>query len=182
MTDWTVTIAGSGHRLTAPHHGCDCLVGRSGFIAADDKREGDMATPIGSWPLRYVYFRPDRVTQPTTGLVTIPLTPAMGWCDDPDHAAYNQPVDLPFEGRHEKLWREDGLYDLLVVLGHNDAPPVPPLGSAIFLHLREPDTRHTAGCVAVDRQDLIALLREADTGSVLRIVADDLQPEQGRPA
>ena len=173
MTDWKVSISDTGYRLTAPHWRCDCLVGKTGFIAGDDKREGDMATPLGRWPLRYLYFRPDRLHQPDTGLPVFALAPTMGWCDDPADPAYNRPVDLPYEGRHERLWRDDGLYDLIVVLGHNDSPPIPHLGSAIFLHLREDGTRHTAGCVAVRLPDMLALLATADTETMLHIVHDD---------
>ena len=173
MNDWTVTISGKGYRLTAPHHGCECLVGKAGFIAGDDKREGDMATPVGAWPLRHLYYRPDRMPPPDTGLTVMPLTPDMGWCDDPADLEYNRPVGLPYAAHHEKLWREDTLYDLIVVLGHNDSPPVPRLGSAVFLHLREDDTRHTAGCVAVTRQDMVTLLRRADSGTILHIGHDN---------
>ena len=177
MTDWTVTISDSGYRLTAPHYGCGCLVGKTGFIAGDDKREGDMATPVGAWPLRRLYYRPDRIAPPETGLPVIPLDESMGWCDDPADPAYNMPVTRPYAGRHERLWRADGLYDLIVVLGHNDSPPIPLRGSAIFLHLRQDDTRHTAGCVAVTRQDLLVLLRAADTNTTLRIGGSDSQPD-----
>ena len=178
MTDWIVTKTDTGYGLTAPHHRCDCLVGRTGFIAGDAKREGDMATPLGIWPLRYLYFRPDRVARPDTDLITIALTPEMGWCDDPEHAAYNRPVELPHPARHERLWREDGLYDLIVVLGHNDSPPIPYHGSAIFLHLREAETPHTAGCIAVTKQDMLALVRAATTDTAIRIAAGVLSPDQ----
>jgi L,D-peptidoglycan transpeptidase YkuD (ErfK/YbiS/YcfS/YnhG family) len=178
VTDWIVTIAGAGYGLTAPHHCCDCLVGKTGFIAGDAKREGDMATPVGAWPLRYLYYRPDRVPLPDTGLPTIALTPEMGWCDDPDDPDYNRPVELPHPARHERLWRDDGLYDLIVVLGHNDSPPVPHHGSAIFLHLREADTRHTAGCIAVTKQDMLALLRVATPDTTIRITANAQWPVQ----
>jgi len=178
VTDWTVTNTGTGYGLTAPHHRCDCLVGKTGFIAGDAKREGDMATPLGTWPLRHLYYRPDRMSCPDTGLPTIALTPDMGWCDDPADPDYNRPVDLPHPARHEKLWRDDSLYDLIVVLGHNDSPPVPYHGSAIFLHLREADTSHTAGCIAVTKQDMLALLRAATTDTAIQITADGPSPEQ----
>jgi len=173
VTIWTVSHDADGFRIDAAHHAARCLVGKAGLIAAADKREGDMATPVGDWPLRYIYYRPDRVTLPATALPAIALTPEMGWCDDPDHARYNMPVERPFAASHEELWREDGLYDLVVALGHNDAPPIPHHGSAVFLHLRGDDTRHTAGCVAVKGQDLLALLRAADTDTVLRIGGPD---------
>ena len=172
MTIWTVSRGSHGFGLDAPQRSIPCLVGKAGLIAAADKREGDMATPVGEWPLRFVYYRPDRVTRPVTALPAIALTPEMGWCDDPHDEHYNRAVDLPFAASHERLWRDDGLYDVIVVLGHNDSPPEPFLGSAVFFHLREPDTHHTAGCVAVTKDDMLALLEEADTETILRI-ADD---------
>ena len=178
MTIWTVSRDAEGYRLDAPHHAARCLVGKAGLIAADDKREGDMATPVGDWPLRHVYFRPDRVTLPDTALPTIALTPEMGWCDDPDHASYNRPVELPFAASHEKLWREDGLYDVIIVLGHNDSPPQPFLGSAVFFHLHAPDTRHTAGCVAVPPADMMTFLATANTDTILRI-SEGQMPKAG---
>ena len=179
MNIWTVSKHSDGYRLDTARLGMSCLVGKAGLIAAADKREGDMATPVGDWPLRRVYYRPDRVALPATSLPSIALTPAMGWCDDPGDANYNMPVELPFNASHERLWREDGLYDFIVVLGHNDSPPRPFLGSAVFLHLYEQDTPHTAGCVAIAKDDMVALLRTADTKTILR-VGDD-EPEETTP-
>ena len=179
MTIWTVSKVSDGYRLNAVAHSITCLVGKAGLIAASDKREGDMATPVGDWPLRRVYYRPDRVALPATSLPSISLTPTMGWCDDPGDANYNMPVELPFNASHERLWREDGLYDFIVVLGHNDSPPRPFLGSAVFLHLYEQDTPHTAGCVAIAKDDMVALLKTADTKTILR-VGDD-EPEETTP-
>jgi len=179
---WTVSREGAGYRLDSALHSAPCLVGKAGLIAASGKREGDMATPVGDWPLRHVYYRPDRIAlpanaKPANALPTIPLTPAMGWCDDPEHASYNMPVELPFPASHERLWREDGLYDVIVVLGHNDSPPMPCLGSAVFFHLCEKDTKFTAGCVAVAKQDMMIFLQTADTGTILRI-ADGTEPAE----
>ena len=179
VTIWTVSRNSDGYRLDALAQSIPCLVGKAGLIAASDKREGDMATPVGDWPLRRVYYRPDRVALPATSLPSIALTPAMGWCDDPGDANYNMPVELPFNASHERLWREDGLYDFIVVLGHNDSPPRPFLGSAVFLHLYEQDTPHTAGCVAIAKDDMVALLRTADTKTILRVGDDG--PEETTP-
>ena len=178
VTIWTVSRVADGYRLDAPHHAARCLVGKAGLIAADGKREGDMATPVGDWPLRHVYFRPDRVTLPVTALPAIALTPEMGWRDDPDHASYNRLVELPFAASHERLWREDGLYDVIIVLGHNDSPPQPFLGSAVFFHLHAPDTRHTAGCVAVPPADMMTFLATANTDTILRI-SEGQMPKAG---
>lgn len=144
-------------RLSAPDLGSfRCALGRSGL--SPDKKEGDGATPIGVFPLRRVFYRPDRLSFPITRLPVWPLHPFDGWCDAPDHPDYNRPVRLPFPASHEAMWRDDSLYDLGAVLGHNDDPPVPYLGSAIFMHVAKPDYAPTEGCVALSLEDLKALL------------------------
>jgi L,D-peptidoglycan transpeptidase YkuD (ErfK/YbiS/YcfS/YnhG family) len=146
-----------------------CALGPAGVIAAAAKREGDGATPAGAWTMRRVYYRPDRRGPPDTGLVVQPLAPDDGWCDAPTDPAYNRPVKLPYPASAERLWREDGVYDLIVELGYNDDPVVPNAGSAIFLHLARPDYAPTQGCVALSVADLEALLRDAKPGDALAI-------------
>ena len=87
----------------------------------------------------------------------------------PDDPNYNRPVRLPYAASHERLWREDDLYDLVLVLGHNDDPAVPGMGSAIFLHLTRPERTSTEGCVALDRPDLLELLAQARPGDTVTI-------------
>jgi L,D-peptidoglycan transpeptidase YkuD (ErfK/YbiS/YcfS/YnhG family) len=137
-----------------------CALGRAGIAAA--KREGDHATPAGAWPMRRALYRPDRETPPATRLPLQPLDPADGWCDAPGDQAYNRLVRLPYAARAETLWRDDALYDLLIVLGYNDAPVVAGRGSAIFLHLARDDFGPTEGCIALARDDLLTVLAEAD--------------------
>lgn len=149
-----------------------CALGRSGVVEAAVKREGDGATPAGRWPLRRVLYRPDRLRAPRTRLPVAPLGPSDGWCDAPGDLAYNQSVTLPYAGSAERLWREDPLYDLIVVLGHNDAPVVAGHGSAIFLHVARADYAPTEGCVALARTDLLAVLAEAGPVDVLCIRPD----------
>jgi len=151
--------------------------GRTGAIAAAAKREGDGATPLGSWPLRAALLRPDRLPAPATRLPWRWLRPDDGWSDDPADAAYNRPVRLPHSHspearlphRHsaEAMWRDDGAYDLVLVLGHNDSPPVPGLGSAIFWHCFE--GRPTAGCIASARDDLWRWLPRLAPGDTVTI-------------
>ena len=97
------------------------------------------------------------------------IAPQDGWCDDPSHAAYNRQVTLPFGHSHETLWRADGLYDLIVVLGHNDDPPAPGLGSAIFLHVAAPDYTPTEGCVALALGDLLEVVTGCTAESAIDI-------------
>ena len=129
----------------------------AGGIRAD-KMEGDGATPAGLLPLRRVLYRADRVARPRCAVAVTPLAPGDGWCDDPGDRQYNCPVRLPYAGRHEELWRTDGLYDVIGILGWNDAPAVKDRGSAIFLHVMSPDGAPTAGCVALALPDLLAAL------------------------
>lgn len=160
--DGRMTLAGGETRVA---------LGRGGVKPAADKREGDGATPLGVWPIRRVLYRPDRGPAPLTALPATPIAPSDGWCDAPEDPAYNRPVSLPYGASAERMWREDGLYDLVVVLGHNDAPTVPCLGSAIFLHLQRPDLSPTEGCVALSREAMIAFLAAAQPGDAVRIVA-----------
>lgn len=146
-----------------------CALGRGGVRPAADKREGDGASPLGSWPLRRLLYRADRGGPPDTALPAQPIGPDDGWCDAPGDPAYNRPVRLPYPASAEHLWLEDHVYDLIVVLGHNDDPPVSGMGSAIFLHLARPDYAPTAGCVALARPDLEAVLARAAPGDLLRI-------------
>jgi L,D-peptidoglycan transpeptidase YkuD (ErfK/YbiS/YcfS/YnhG family) len=148
-----------------------CALGRGGVCAGADKREGDGRTPAGTWPMRRVLWRADREARPVTGLPIQAIGRQDGWCDDPGDPDYNRPVRLPHPARAETLWREDHLYDLLVVLGHNDDPVVAGAGSAIFLHLARPGYGPTEGCVALARHDLLGLLALARPGDRLQVVA-----------
>lgn len=133
-----------------------CSLGRSGIKSR--KYEGDGATPRGSMFLQYVYYRPDRLRRPKTALPVIPLTPTMGWCDEPGNPNYNQPVPWPYEASAEHLWREDHIYDLIVVLDFNLYPCRKCAGSAIFWHLAHDDFSPTAGCLAIEEKQMIKLL------------------------
>lgn len=129
-----------------------CALGSGGV--GSKMREGDGVTPVGNFPLRVVFFRPDRVETPKSALPVMAITPADGWCDDPDSPDYNRHVVLPHPARHERLWREDAVYDLLVVVGYNDSPVIRGAGSAIFLHLARPGFTPTEGCVALEMEPL----------------------------
>ena len=146
-----------------------CVLGKGGVLPAADKREGDGATPLGLWPIRRVLYRPDKGPTPRTALPTAKIAPSDGWCDAPDDAAYNRPVTLPYPASCERMWREDDVYDLVVRFGQTGDPPVPGLGSAIFLHLQQPDRRPTEGCVALTRDDMIRFLAAAGPGDALQI-------------
>jgi L,D-peptidoglycan transpeptidase YkuD (ErfK/YbiS/YcfS/YnhG family) len=148
----------------------DCTLGRAGVIAAADKREGDGKTPLGTFPLRYLLYRADRVPPPETGLKTEILTPQTGWCEDPAHPDYNKKITLPHPAAHDLMTREDHLYDCTVVVGYNDAPVVAGRGSAIFMHLARPEFTPTAGCIGLKKEDFLAVLKLCDSSTRITIL------------
>jgi L,D-peptidoglycan transpeptidase YkuD (ErfK/YbiS/YcfS/YnhG family) len=154
----------------------ECRTGRGGIHS--NKVEGDGATPTGTYPLRKVFYRPDRIRPFACDLPMSSLTPIDGWCDDPTDPNYNCLVKTPYPASHEQLWRKDHVYDILIVVGYNDAPAIPPKGSAIFIHLINEDKTPTAGCIALSRGDLIEILGELTptTGLFIPDYLDEAKP------
>jgi L,D-peptidoglycan transpeptidase YkuD (ErfK/YbiS/YcfS/YnhG family) len=131
--------------------------------------EGDGITPRGSWPVREIFYRADRVPAPHTTLPLRAIAPDDGWCDAPDDPNYNRLVKLPYAASHETMWREDHLYDLVAVLGFNDDPVVAGKGSAIFLHLARDGYTPTHGCVALKYDDALAAIEQLRLGDTVVI-------------
>jgi L,D-peptidoglycan transpeptidase YkuD (ErfK/YbiS/YcfS/YnhG family) len=146
-----------------------CALGRSGCTAR--KREGDGATPIGQWRLRAVLYRPDRLRRPRTALPVRAIRRRDGWCDAQADRNYNRPVRLPYPASAERLWREDALYDLLVVLDYNERPRTRGRGSAIFMHVAKSGYAPTEGCIALARPHLARLLERLDLRATVRVLA-----------
>ncbi|MCE2516461.1 MAG: L,D-transpeptidase family protein [Alphaproteobacteria bacterium] len=133
-------------------------IGKNGLIPADQKREGDGKTPRGRFPMRALFWRPDRVSLPRHHFSPQAITKEMGWCDDPAAPQYNSLVKLPFAASHEDMWRQDHAYDVIIPLGYNDDPAIPHRGSAIFFHILH-DGRHvTEGCIAISAEHMLALI------------------------
>jgi L,D-peptidoglycan transpeptidase YkuD (ErfK/YbiS/YcfS/YnhG family) len=154
------TLHIDGHQLA-------CAIGRGGMTAS--KREGDGGTPVGRFPLREVRFRNDRIGTLASGLPIRASTPDDGWCDDPTDPRYNRAVALPINASAETLWRDDALYDVVVVIGYNDDPPEAGRGSAIFLHVAGAGLAATEGCVALPRDVLIELVARLAPGDEIEI-------------
>ncbi len=143
-----------------------CALGRSGIRAS--KREGDGATPRGSFRLESGFYRGDKLLQPRTALSVRPCRRNDGWCDAKEDRNYNRRVKHPYPASAEHLWRKDGLYDLVIVIDYNRRPRVAGRGSAIFMHVAEKGLKPTEGCVALPRRDLLKVL--ARIGPRTRIV------------
>jgi L,D-peptidoglycan transpeptidase YkuD (ErfK/YbiS/YcfS/YnhG family) len=146
-----------------------CAIGKSGSCPASAKREGDGCTPLGVWPVRGVLLRPGRVS-----LDSFPSAPwrwtreGDGWSDDAADPSYNRPVQLPRNFSAETLQRDDQAYDVIVVLGHNDSPPQPGAGSAIFFHIWV-EGRPTEGCVAIAPEEMMRIVPMLTGETALRI-------------
>ena len=141
-----------------------CTLGRGGIRS--DKREGDGATPVGLYPVRQLNYRRNRAGRPATALPARPIMRSHGWCDDPASPLYNRPVRLPFPASHERLWRDDRLYDAVISIGHNDRPAMPHMGSAVFVHVMSPEGAPTEGCVALAPGDMAWLLQRLGPGDI----------------
>jgi L,D-peptidoglycan transpeptidase YkuD (ErfK/YbiS/YcfS/YnhG family) len=145
-----------------------CALGRSGSRVR--KREGDGATPIGRWPIDGILFRPDRMGRPRTKLPVQRVRRTDGWCDAPGDRNYNRLVRHPYPASAERLWREDGLYDLVVVLGHNQRPRLRGAGSAIFMHIARPGYLPSEGCIALERGHLLRVLERLRPGAAIAVL------------
>ena len=155
-------------RLTAGCHTIRCTFGRSGLKAL--KREGDGATPFGAFCLIQLKYRADRTSARGSLLSAVPLKKNSGWCDDPTSGLYNREIRLPFAARHEKLWRNDHLYDTIIVLNHNQKPTIRFFGSAIFFHLCKVNYAPTEGCIAISAGDMRRLIPRLGKSPVLKIL------------
>ena len=143
-----------------------CVVGKKGI--SEKKREGDFCTPKGSFKLQTVYYRHDRIKNIETKLNIKRIQPSMGWCNDPLNKKYNSLIRINQKIKHEKLYRKDNKYDILVVIDYNLRKPIPFRGSAIFIHLTK-NFKGTAGCVALNKKDLLILLKLVNKKTMIKI-------------
>lgn len=159
---WTLEICGKSF---------PCAVGRAGVARPGEKREGDGMTPSGEFSLRELFFRADKVNSKALPQVWKPrsIRKTDGWSDDSKDSNYNRVIKLPYVPRHEDLWRDDDLYDLIIPLGYNDNPVLPGMGSAIFFHVAKPGHSPTAGCVAVYKKDYLEILKFIKPGDLIKI-------------
>jgi L,D-peptidoglycan transpeptidase YkuD (ErfK/YbiS/YcfS/YnhG family) len=142
--------------LLAGQYAIPVALGRGGIRA--NKREGDGATPRGSFRLVRLWWRADRAVRPRTALPVRRIEPDLAWCETPGDRRYNRPYRRSADDAGDRLWRDDHLYDLIIEIDHNTRPRIAGRGSAVFLHVARPDRAATAGCVAFAKADLRRLL------------------------
>ena len=133
-----------------------CALGKNGITQY--KKEGDMATPAGKFKIIKILYRPDRINSPNSQIPAEKINPNTGWCDDPKDRQYNRRVFLPYEASCESLWRQDSIYDLILVTNYNRNPIRQNKGSAIFIHIEKNNFTPTKGCIALKREALIKLI------------------------
>ena len=143
-----------------------CCIGKNNIIK--NKIEGDKSTPKGIYKLGTLYFRPDRCSKPKTKIKIKAIKKNMGWCDDPNSQHYNKEILIKNEVKYEKLFRNDSLYDYLIVINYNTKKTEPYKGSAIFIHLTK-NYKPTDGCIALKERDFLILTKLINKKSTIKI-------------
>ena len=144
-----------------------CALGRGGV--KKKIMEGDNITPKGIFKIIKIYYRHDKIKKIKTLIKKIKIKKNMGWCDDPNSRFYNKLINLPTKYCHEKLYRNDNLYDLIVVLGYNTNPIIKNKGSAIFMHVAKNSYRKTKGCIALKKNHLIKIISKIKKNTKIKI-------------
>ncbi len=145
-----------------------CAIGKRGIGCK--KKEGDLITPKGQFKIKYILYRKDRV-KISSKLKKIVIKKNMGWCDDPKSKEYNKLISLPFNFKHEKLYKRENTYDIVLVLNYNMNPIKKNKGSAIFIHVANNNYKSTEGCIAIKKNNLLKILKEIKTNSGVKISA-----------
>ena len=143
-----------------------CVIGKKGLTKK--KKEGDMKTPKGIYSLGNLYFRKDKIPNPETKLKKFTINKNMCWCDDPQSKYYNKLINIKKKVRHEKMFRRDNIYDLLIVINYNTKKIIKNKGSAIFLHLTN-NYKKTQGCIALKKKDFLILLKLINKQTKIKI-------------
>ena len=153
--------------LTFNNYKVKCAIGKKGI--QDKKKEGDLITPRGKYKVKYILCRKDRVKKIRSEVRIIKIKKNMGWCDDPRSRNYNQLINLPSNYRHEKLFKKENTYDIVLVLNYNMRPVKKNKGSAIFIHVSKKNFKKTQGCVAIQKRYLLKIVREIKKNTKIMI-------------
>ena len=144
-----------------------CALGKAGI--KKNKLEGDNSTPFGIFKILKVYYRDDKIKKIKTDFQKIKIKKNMGWCDDPTSRFYNKQIKLPNKSSHEKLFRNDNLYNVILVLNYNISPTIKNKGSAIFVHVSKNNFSPTRGCIALKQNELLLLVSLINKNTKIRI-------------
>ena len=145
-----------------------CALGKAGI--GEKKLEGDKITPRGTYKIVRIYYRDDRIEKIASKFKLVRIIRNIGWCDDPRSKFYNQEIKLPSKFSHEKFYRKDEIYDLIIVLDYNTKPTIKNKGSAIFIHITKNKYTKTLGCIALRKKHLIKILAQIDKNTKIKII------------
>ena len=153
--------------LTYNNYKAKCVVGKRGI--GNKRKEGDLITPKGKYKIKYILYRKDRINKLQSKIKKIAIRRNMGWCNDPKSKKYNKLIRLPSEYNHEKLYRKENIYDIILVLNYNMRPIIKNKGSAIFIHVAKKKFKKTEGCIALNKTLLLKFLKKLKKNTVVRI-------------
>ncbi len=143
-----------------------CSIGKNGV--SSNKKEGDLKTPKGIFSLGSLFYRKDKIPKLFTKLKKIPIKKNMGWCNDTNSKLYNKLITINSKISHEKLFRNDRKYDLVVVINYNNKKVIQNKGSAIFIHLTN-NYKETQGCLVLKKKDFLILLKLINKKTKIKI-------------
>ena len=152
--------------LTYNNYKVKCAIGKRGIDFKE--KEGDLITPRGQFKIKFILFRNDRVKIKTKLKKKI-IKKNMGWCNDPKSKAYNKLIEIPFKYSHEKLYKKENVYDIILVLNFNMNPVKRNKGSAIFIHVAKKNYKKTEGCIAIKKHQLLKIIKEVNSNTKIKI-------------
>ena len=144
-----------------------CAIGKKGIKSK--KREGDLTTPKGTFKIKSIFFRKDRIKRLKSKIKLKQIRKDMGWCDDPKSKKYNTLIKYPFNYKSEKFYRSDNIYDIILVLNYNMKPIKKNKGSAIFIHVAKKNYKKTLGCIAISKISLLKIIKKLNKKSIVEI-------------
>ena len=153
--------------LVYKNYKAKCSIGKRGI--GYKKKEGDLITPKGRYRIKYILYRKNKVKRIQTKIKKIIIKKNMAWCDDPNSKRYNKLIKLPSSFSYEKLYRNDNVYDIILVLNYNMKPIIKHKGSAIFIHVSKSNYKKTEGCVALKKTHLLKILKQLKKNTLVKI-------------
>ena len=144
-------------------------IGKNGFTK--DKREGDMKTPLGLFKIGIAFSTTDlNINYPC-----LKITENSYWVDDINSNFYNMWVEIgDIVANYNYITSSDKItwnsaehlidypteYEQGFVIEYNTDNREKGKGSAIFFHVKDKD--YTAGCIAVNKEDMEYILNWLD--------------------
>jgi len=144
-----------------------CSLGKNNI--KKHKIEGDYSTPSGKFKIVKIFYRADKIKNISSLFKLYKIKKNDGWCDDINARKYNRYIKLPCSYSHEKLWRNDKIYDVIIVLDYNYKSTIRGKGSAIFIHIKRGNYEPTKGCIGISKKNITLLLKKISKKTIIKI-------------